>query len=130
MAERIYTKDEFLNMWPQAKGELQGLMHSFIGRSIDITAAQLDMAIQLADIEFRRLKNEPRLRVITEDTEKVASPGKVRAVALIDSEMYQVGEDVDTVEQAQSLLSQALRDPSPRLVQVYDDKGQPLIKYS
>ena len=70
MAEKTYTKDEILKMWSQAAGELMGLRNNFVRIGFGITAAQLDMALQLADIEFRRLKNEPRLKVIVEDKEK------------------------------------------------------------
>lgn len=124
--KRTWTKEEILDMWPQAKGELQGFQRH-LERNSGITASQLGMALQLAEIEFKRLQSKPRLRVVCKD-ERIATVGKFRAVVLIDSETYQVGEDVDTPEQAISLCALALQDPSPRIYQVYDDKGQKVIK--
>ena len=42
-------------MWPQAAGELRGFQHALEGNS-GLTAAQLGMALQLADAEFQRMK--------------------------------------------------------------------------
>ena len=52
--QKTWTKEEILDMWPQAKGELQGFQ-KHLERNAGITAAQLGMAIQLADEEYKRL---------------------------------------------------------------------------
>lgn len=56
--QRTWTKEEILEMWPQAKGELQGFQRH-LERNAGITASQLGMALQLADEEFSRLKGSP-----------------------------------------------------------------------
>jgi len=53
--ERIWTKEDILEMWPQAAGELRGFQRH-LERNAGITAAQLDMALNLAQAEFERLK--------------------------------------------------------------------------
>ncbi len=58
--------------------------------------------------------------------QKMASSGKFRAVTLIDSEMYQIGEDVETVEMAQELCRLEARSHD-QLFQVFDDKGNKFI---
>jgi hypothetical protein len=56
-AKKIWTKEEILEIWPQADAELQGFRRALQAKS-GITAAQLDMALQLADAEYKRLKKE------------------------------------------------------------------------
>ena len=56
-ASKVWTKEEILKLWPQAAGELQGFKR-VLERNAGITAAQLEMALQLADSEFQRLKSE------------------------------------------------------------------------
>lgn len=46
-----WTDDEIREMWPQARGELQGF-ERHLSVKAGITAAQLSMAIQLADAAF------------------------------------------------------------------------------
>lgn len=52
-----WTKEEILKLWPQAAGELRGFQQA-LERNAGITAAQLDMALHLAEAEFERIKNE------------------------------------------------------------------------
>jgi hypothetical protein len=54
--DKTWTKEEILEMWLQAAGELRGFQR-VLERSAGITADQLGMALQLADAEFQRLKN-------------------------------------------------------------------------
>ena len=56
--KKIWTKEEVLEMWPQAKGELQGFQRH-LERNAGITASQLGMALQLANVEFSRLNDLP-----------------------------------------------------------------------
>lgn len=51
-----WTKEEILQMWPQTAGELRGLRNHFMRRNAGITASQLTMALQLAEEEYKRLK--------------------------------------------------------------------------
>lgn len=44
------------SMWPQASGELLGFIQALDRRKMGITADQLRMALQLAEITFRQLK--------------------------------------------------------------------------
>lgn len=53
-----YSKEDILEMWPQSAGELRGLRNHFRRTNTGITAAQLSMALQLAEEEFKRLKEE------------------------------------------------------------------------
>ena len=52
---RVWNKKEILEMWPQAAGELLGFRRALEANS-GLTAAQLGMALQLANAEFKRLK--------------------------------------------------------------------------
>lgn len=52
--KKTWTKKEILEMWPQAKEELQGFQRH-LERNAGITASQLGMALQLAEAEFKRL---------------------------------------------------------------------------
>lgn len=54
--DRFWTKEEILEMWPQTAGELRGLRNHFLRTNAGITASQLGMALQLADAEYKRLK--------------------------------------------------------------------------
>ncbi|MDO8495996.1 MAG: hypothetical protein Q7S43_00905 [bacterium] len=56
--QRTWTKEEIMEMWPQAKGELQGFQRHLEIKA-GITATQLGMALQLAEAEFKRLKLLP-----------------------------------------------------------------------
>lgn len=56
--QKIWTKEEIIEMWPQAKGELQGFQ-KHLERKSGITAFQLGMALQLAEAEFKRLNLLP-----------------------------------------------------------------------
>ncbi len=56
MPETVWTKEEILKMWPQAERELKGFQNALEGKS-GLTAAQLGMALQLAEAEFKRLKD-------------------------------------------------------------------------
>ncbi|MEK7193313.1 MAG: hypothetical protein AAB652_00820 [Patescibacteria group bacterium] len=55
--KEIWTKEQILELWPQAEGELRGFERGLKTKSA-ITAFQLDMALQLADKEYQRLRNE------------------------------------------------------------------------
>ena len=52
--QKIWTKEEILKLWPQAKGKLRGFQRHLEAKS-GLTAAQLGMAIQLAEAEYKRL---------------------------------------------------------------------------
>lgn len=56
--DRFWTKEEILEMWPQAAGELHGLLNHFLRTNARITASQLGMALQLAEEEYKRLREE------------------------------------------------------------------------
>ncbi|MDP3793084.1 MAG: hypothetical protein Q8Q89_05170 [bacterium] len=66
------------------------------------------------------IQAEPRLRKIDE-SEKFASPGKFRLVALFSSGRCQIGEDADTVEEATVLMCRAMTVGSSEPFHVYDD---------
>ena len=53
-----YSKEDILEMWPQSAGELRGLRNHFMRTNAGITASQLSMALQLAEAEYKRLKEE------------------------------------------------------------------------
>ncbi len=55
--KRVFTKGEILLLWPQSAGELRGFQRALEAKS-GITAAQLGMAVQLAEAEFQRLKEQ------------------------------------------------------------------------
>lgn len=55
---KTWTEEEILKMWPQAKGELRGFQRH-LEKNAGITASQLGMALQLAEVEFERLKSMP-----------------------------------------------------------------------
>jgi hypothetical protein len=54
-----YTNDQIRAMWPQACGELRGFAKA-LSRNSGITAAQLRMAIQLAEEAFNNLKESDK----------------------------------------------------------------------
>lgn len=49
------TKEEILETWPQAVGELRYLHDYFMRTSAEITAHQLTIALRLAEKEYNRL---------------------------------------------------------------------------
>ncbi len=49
---KVWSKEEIERMWPQAVGELTGFQHALEDRS-GLTASQLGMALQLADVGFK-----------------------------------------------------------------------------
>ncbi|MBI3632724.1 MAG: hypothetical protein HY226_00370 [Candidatus Vogelbacteria bacterium] len=51
---KVWSRREIIEMWPQAAGELRGFKRALEVRA-GITASQLDMALQLAEKEFKRL---------------------------------------------------------------------------
>lgn len=63
----------------------------------------------------------PKIKEIDHDT-RFASRGKFRAVTMIDSCYYQIGEDTNTAEEAISLCREFAISRSD-LFQVFDDKG-------
>jgi hypothetical protein len=58
--DKEYTKDQIREMWPQACGELRGFAKA-LSKDSGITAAQLRMAIQLAEEAFYNLKEADKL---------------------------------------------------------------------
>ena len=48
-AKNEWTDEQILSMWPQAKGELGGFAYALARGGSGITAAQLRMAVVLAD---------------------------------------------------------------------------------
>lgn len=52
---KAWTDEEILRMWPQAAEELRGFQRH-LERNAGITAAQLGMALQLAEKEFQRIQ--------------------------------------------------------------------------
>jgi len=69
--------------------------------------------------------SKPKLRVLS-DSECIAPKGKFRAVIMIDSEIYQIENDVDDLGVAQYLCYEAGNTISP--VAVYDDQGSNCLK--
>jgi hypothetical protein len=59
-------------------------------------------------------------------SELKATPGKFRAVAMIDSDTYQIGEDVGSFDDARALCRNE-KEGTP--VQVYDENGIPQIQH-
>ena len=51
---KVWSTKDILAMWPQAAGELKSFMNA-LERSSSLTASQLGMALQLAELEFQRL---------------------------------------------------------------------------
>lgn len=47
--EKLLTNKKVSELWPQARGELSGFANALARSNAGITAAQLRMAIQLAD---------------------------------------------------------------------------------
>lgn len=66
------------------------------------------------------------LRAITEEEEK-ASEGKFRAVMLIDSDAYQIGEGARSLEAAK-LLCAVARKSDNDLFSIYDDQVNNCLK--
>lgn len=67
-----YTKKEILEMWPQAAGELAGFANRLRQGNAGLTAAQLDMAIQMGNELLDIIKNE------TNSTQRSSSSRKTR----------------------------------------------------
>lgn len=55
---KIYTEAEMVGMWPSAAGELRGFANSLDGRGMGITAAQMRMAVQMADAYLKLLQQK------------------------------------------------------------------------
>ena len=53
-----YSEDEMRTMWPQAAGELSGLVNHLQRTNAGITAAQIEMAIQMANAYLALLKTK------------------------------------------------------------------------
>ncbi len=51
---KVYTNDEIRTLWPQAAGELSGFQNALQAKS-GLTAAQLSMALQLAQVGFDKV---------------------------------------------------------------------------
>lgn len=56
---KVYTPEEMKEMWPQAAGELRGWANSLASRQMGITAAQLRMAIQMAEAYWKSMFGDP-----------------------------------------------------------------------
>ncbi len=57
---KAYSVDQMKEMWPQAKGELLGFARALARGDSVITAAQLRMAVQMADNYLKMLNTAPR----------------------------------------------------------------------
>ncbi len=121
--KKIWSRKEILEMWPQAKGELQGFQRHLEARS-SITASQLGMALHLAEEEYKRLLADPyastRLTELSFDG-MIASKHKFRAIVVIDSAPYQIEDEVDTYEDAYKLVRAFARPDN--LKHIFDDIG-------
>ena len=73
--DRVWTNAELLEMWPQAAGELRAFKRYLEARA-GITAAQLSMAIQLAEAEFKRLSAEETTHDPTKEPSASVRPPK------------------------------------------------------
>ncbi len=69
--KKVWTKEEILKMWPQAAGELRGFQRALEAKA-GLTAAQLGIALQLAEEEFKRLKEV----VYTFNIYRATTPGE------------------------------------------------------
>lgn len=58
-----WTPQDVRRMWPQAAGELRGFANHLARGQAGLTAAQIRMAIQLADERFKQLEVEPNTQV-------------------------------------------------------------------
>lgn len=92
LPNKHWTKEQILEMWPQAKGELRGFQRH-LERKSGITANQLGMALQLAEAEFERLKllpialeNNLLLASIEVEPEKIQDLLKEKCAQAGDSE--------------------------------------------
>lgn len=124
--DRRFDKCEAKGTGPTPELAKQELVHLLRGRiiSYEIPVMWTSSTTHLAvppTLEAGETKKIPRLRVICEE-EKAAREGKFKAVTLIDSEMYQVGDEVDSFEAAHELCALAARGES-QLFQIYDDQG-------
>ncbi len=73
----------------------------------------------------KKEKNVTDIKPVLQE-EKQASAGKFRLLVLIDSEQYQIGEDQNSVADAQKLFIDSGKDTT---YQIYDDQGKPQIKF-
>lgn len=68
---KLYSPEEMERMWPQAAGELRGYANALNRGNAGITAAQMRMAVQMADLYLLCLKRnevvKPDLGKGTED---------------------------------------------------------------
>lgn len=55
--QKVWTKEEIVEMWVQSRRKLREFQRH-LERNSGITAAQLGMALQLADVEFNRILSE------------------------------------------------------------------------
>lgn len=50
-----FDNDKIKELWPQAAGELRGFARALASKNAGITAAQLRMAIQLAEERYKEI---------------------------------------------------------------------------
>ncbi|OGF25844.1 hypothetical protein A2331_04605 [Candidatus Falkowbacteria bacterium RIFOXYB2_FULL_34_18] len=65
------------------------------------------------------------LKVLS-DSELIAQPGKFRVAVIIDSEIYQIREDVYDIEIAKHLC---FTEAGDHPVAIFDDQGNNRLKY-
>lgn len=53
-----YSKEEMISMWPQAAGELNSFAQTLRRSNAGLTAAQIEMAIQMANAYLDSLKTK------------------------------------------------------------------------
>jgi len=68
------------------------------------------------------MKEKSKIKVIGSN-EECATEGKFRSVVMLDSEVYQIGEDADSLNAAYDLC----HEHDGNLVQIFNDKGEPQI---
>jgi rubrerythrin len=61
--KRVWSVKEILKMWPQANEELRGFQRA-LEATAGLTAAQLGMALQLAEAEFQNLRGQSDYRSV------------------------------------------------------------------
>ena len=77
--------------------------------------------------DFRAF-NRRRISV-SDKSQEIATQGKFRAIVQIDSdEMFQIGEDANTAEEALELCNLLANANNGYLFQVFNDRGEPQIK--
>jgi hypothetical protein len=55
-----YTTEQIITLWPSGRQELLGFANHLEQRSAAITAAQIRLAIEMADREFKRLNQDKK----------------------------------------------------------------------